>query len=63
MKININTATETELYSYVEKFLDENNINDQSESWEETADRIESDKPQISNFLRHAASRWHILQA
>uniref|UniRef100_A0A6M3L2U4 Uncharacterized protein n=1 Tax=viral metagenome TaxID=1070528 RepID=A0A6M3L2U4_9ZZZZ len=63
MKININTATETELYSYVEKFLDENNINDKSETWEETADRIESDKPQIANFLRHAANRWHILQA
>lgn len=63
MKININTAGETELYDYVEKFLNDNNINDSSESWEETADRIQSDKLQIANFLRHAAIRWHNLQS
>ncbi len=63
MKININTANEAELYNYIEKFLDDNHLNDKSESWEECADRIETDKPQIANFLRHAANRWHILQA
>lgn len=56
------------LYDIVEAMLDYYDINDSSESWGETATRIERDEaielgPTIANILRAAEIRWFELGA
>lgn len=50
-----------ELFLYVEALLKKNNVHSVTETWGETANRIEKDLPDLAATLRKAEERWDVL--
>ena len=58
MEKRIELMDQLELFATIENTLNIHKINSPSESWGETADRIESELPMIAKILRRAESKW-----
>ncbi len=47
-----------ELFLYVEDYLKQKDVYSASETWRQTAARVEADDPQLAAWLRKAEERW-----